>query len=141
MRLFVALLPPPAAAGELAGALDAVRRLDGASALRWTDRSGWHFTLAFLGEVPDSVRSDLDERLGRAAHRHGPHAMRLSGAGRFGERALWIGADGDLTGVGRLADSVRAAARRAGAPADEAHGFQPHLTVARNGGARRGATG
>ncbi|MFC4033612.1 RNA 2',3'-cyclic phosphodiesterase [Streptomyces polygonati] len=139
MRLFVALLPPPAAAGELAGALHAVRRRDDASALRWTQPGGWHFTLAFLGEVPDGVRPGLDERLGRAARRHGPHTLRLSGAGRFGERALWVGAEGDLAGVAGLADSVRAAGRRAGAPADEGHGFQPHLTVARSPGVRRTA--
>jgi RNA 2',3'-cyclic 3'-phosphodiesterase len=136
MRMFVALLPPPAATAELAAALDAVRGLPDAGRLRWTAREGWHLTLAFLGEVPDPARSGLDERLGRAARRHGPYDLRLAGAGRFGDRALWAGAEGDLTAVGRLADSVRAAARRAGVTADEEYGFHPHLTLAR---ALRGA--
>lgn len=131
MRLFVALLPPPAAIAELTAALAPVRAQEHAGALRWTTPEGWHFTLAFLGEVPDEARPGLDERLARAAHRHSPGELRLSGAGRFGDRTLWTGAEGDLTGVGRLADTVRAAARRAGVPADDEHGFHPHLTLAR----------
>lgn len=131
MRLFAALLLPPAAAGELAAALGPVRRLPGASDLRWTAPEGWHFTLAFLGEVPDEIRPELDERLARAARRHGPFDVRLAAGGRFGDRTLWIGAEGDLRGLSHLADSVRAGARRAGAPPAEEHGFRAHLTLAR----------
>ncbi len=137
MRLFAAVLPPPAAVAELAAALAPVRRLPGADDLRWTATEGWHLTLAFLGEVPDTVRPELAERLARAARRHGPHPLRLTGGGRFGDRALWAGADGDTAGLSRLAASVRAAARRAGAPADEERGFRAHLTLARAGRTRR----
>jgi RNA 2',3'-cyclic 3'-phosphodiesterase len=130
MRLFVAILPPPTAVAELAAVLAPLHRLPHAGGLRWTTPAGWHFTLAFLGEVPDPVRPDLDRRLARAAHRHGPHDLRLAGGGRFDDRILWTGAEGDLTGLAQLADSVRAAARRAGtAPADD-H-YHPHLTLAR----------
>ncbi|WP_329178196.1 RNA 2',3'-cyclic phosphodiesterase [Streptomyces sp. NBC_01477] len=131
MRLFVAVLPPPAAVTGPAAALDGLHRLPGARQLRWTAPAGWHYTLAFLGEVPDAVRPDLGERLARAAHRHEPCALRTAGGGRFGDRALWTGAEGDLRELGGLADTVRAAARRAGAPSDEEHGFRPHLTLAR----------
>lgn len=130
MRLFVAVLPPAAATAELAAALGPVRALPGARELRWTASESWHLTLAFLGEVPDDVRPELDERLGRAARRHGPYPLRLSGGGRFGDRALWAGAEGDLSGLAGLADSVRAAARRAGAVPAEEH-FRAHLTLAR----------
>ncbi|WP_405582750.1 RNA 2',3'-cyclic phosphodiesterase [Streptomyces sp. NBC_01190] len=137
MRLFVALLPPPDPVRELSAALSAVRRLGDAAALRWTEPAGWHFTLAFLGEVPDAVRPELHRRLGGAAAADRPHELRLAGAGRFGGRALWVGADGDLPGLVRLAESVRAAARAAGAAADETYGFAPHLTVARTSGVPR----
>ncbi len=135
MRLFVAVLPPPAAVAELAEALGPARRLPGADELRWTPTESWHYTLAFLGEVPDALRPALTERLARAAHRHDAFELRAAGGGHFGDRALWAGAEGDLTALARLADTVRAAARRAGAPADEEHGFRAHLTLAR---ARRG---
>jgi 2'-5' RNA ligase len=135
MRLFVAVLPPPTAVAELAAVLASARRLPQAAELRWTAAESWHFTLAFLGEVPDGLRPELEERLGRAARRHGPYELRLAGGGRFGDRTLWTGAEGDLTGLARLADSARAAARRAGAPPAEDHAYQAHLTLAR---ARRG---
>ncbi|SEG32128.1 2'-5' RNA ligase [Actinacidiphila yanglinensis] len=132
MRLFTAVLPPPAAVAELTAALAPVRRLPGARDLRWTATDGWHLTLAFLGEVPDDVRPELDERLARAARRHEPHTLRLAGAGHFGDSALWTGAEGDVRALSHLAGSVRAAARRAGAPpAGEQHAFLAHLTLAR----------
>lgn len=136
MRLFAALLPPPAAVAELTAGLGPLHRLPGARDLRWTAPDGWHYTLAFLGEVPDTLRPDLDERLARAARRHQPCELRIRGGGRFGDRALWAGAEGDVRAAGALAASVRAAARRAGAPVDEEHGFRAHLTLAR---ASRGA--
>lgn len=131
MRLFVALLPPPDAAAELAAALRPVRRLPDAADLRWTGPDGWHLTLAFLGEVPDGLRPELDERLTRASRRGGPWEVRLAGSGRFGDQVLWTALEGDRAGLSRLADSVRAAARRAGAPPAEEHSFRPHLTLAR----------
>jgi 2'-5' RNA ligase len=131
MRLFVAVLPPPAAITGLAAALDPLHTLPGASELRWTAPAGWHYTLAFLGEVPDAVRPELDERLARAAHRHERCELRTAGGGRFGDRALWTGAEGDVRALARLADTVRAAARRAGAPGDEEQRFRAHLTLAR----------
>ncbi|WUH93048.1 RNA 2',3'-cyclic phosphodiesterase [Streptomyces sp. NBC_00433] len=131
MRLFAAVMPPPAAVTALAAALHPLHALPGARALRWTAPAGWHYTLAFLGEVPDDVRPGLDERLARAARRHQPCELRTAGGGRFGDRALWTGAEGDLRALTALADTVRAAARRAGAPAAEEHGFRAHLTVAR----------
>lgn len=131
MRLFAALLLPPAPAEGLAAALEPLHSLPGARHLRWTAPASWHYTLAFLGEVPDDVRPGLDERLARAARRHAPCELRTAGGGRFGDRALWTGAEGDLRALSRLADTVRAAARKAGAPGDEQHGFRPHLTLAR----------
>lgn len=127
----MAVLPPPDAVADLTAALAPLHRLPGARDLRWTPPEGWHYTLAFLGDVPDALRPDLDERLARAARRHEPCALRTAGGGRFGGRALWAGAEGDLRPLAALAATVRAAARRAGAPADEEHDFSAHLTLAR----------
>ncbi|MFD5541596.1 2'-5' RNA ligase family protein, partial [Streptomyces sp. NPDC127079] len=97
MRLFAAVLPPADVVGELAGAVDRLRRMPGVDALRWTGRPGWHYTLAFYGEVEDGVLPDLSERLARAAHRTAPFALAVAGGGQFGHgRALWGGAAGGL---------------------------------------------
>ncbi len=133
MRLFAALLPPDAVADELAAEVAALRKLPGADWLRWTGRPGWHFTLAFYGEVDDDVVPDLSARLERAAHRTDPFRLALRGGGQFGRgRALWTGAEGDLTTLRLLADRSEAAARKAGVAMGEHRRYKAHLTVARS---------
>ncbi|MFD8955285.1 RNA 2',3'-cyclic phosphodiesterase [Streptomyces xanthophaeus] len=128
MRLFAAVLPPEAAVAELARAVQGVQD----DRLRWTGRAGWHFTLAFMGEVREEVLADLHARLARAAGRTAPFALRLHGSGHFGDRALWAGAAGDLDAMRLLAERADAAARRAGVPMDQHRRYTPHLTLARS---------
>ncbi|MFE6836420.1 RNA 2',3'-cyclic phosphodiesterase [Streptomyces sp. NPDC057705] len=131
MRLFAAVLPPAGAVDELAAAVDAVHD----DRLTWTARAGWHFTLAFMGEVNDDVLPDLHARLERAAHRTAPFSLRLHGCGHFGDRALWVGAAGELPVLRMLAERADAAARRAGVPMEQHRRYTPHLTLARSHGA------
>ncbi len=133
MRLFAAVLPPEDVAAELAAEVAALRGLPGADALRWTGRAGWHFTLAFYGEVADELLPDLSARLERAAHRTAPFPLAVRGGGQFGKgRALWAGAEGDLPALRLLADRAEAAARKAGVPMGEHRRYKAHLTVARS---------
>lgn len=133
MRLFAAVLPPEDVTNELAAEVAVLRGLPGADGLRWTGRPGWHFTLAFYGEVDDELVPDLSDRLERAAHRTEPFPLALAGGGQFGHgRALWTGADGDLETLRLLADRTEAAARKAGVPMGEHRRYKAHLTVARS---------
>ncbi|MFF0556348.1 RNA 2',3'-cyclic phosphodiesterase [Streptomyces sp. NPDC020472] len=131
MRLFAAVVPPPERLDELGHVVDRLRGLPGADGLRWTPRPGWHFTLAFMGEVDEELLPELRARLARAAHRTPPFPLRLHGGGHFGRRALWAGAAGDLDELRLLAERADAAARRAGVPMEEHRRYQAHLTVAR----------
>ncbi|MFJ1993812.1 RNA 2',3'-cyclic phosphodiesterase [Streptomyces asiaticus] len=140
MRLFAAVLPPEAAVAELAARVKALRALPGADVLRWTEREGWHFTLAFFGEVAEDVLPELHTRLARAAHRHHPHELRLAGGGRFDDRVVWVGVDGDSEALRRLADSAEAGGRRAGVPMDRHRPYHPHLTIARARSSRHGSS-
>nr|WP_308801133.1 RNA 2',3'-cyclic phosphodiesterase [Streptomyces polyasparticus] len=137
MRLFVAVLPPEAAVAELAEVTRELKALPGADKLRWTEPAGWHFTLAFLDEVPDTVRPDLEERLRRAARRTAPFELQLYRSGRFGQRALWAGARGEVATLRRLAERAYAAGSKAGLAMEDTHRFVPHLTLARSGAGRR----
>lgn len=138
MRLFAAVLPPPGAVAELGREVRALRRLAGADALRWTQPDGWHFTLAFYGEVPEETVPELARRLERAAVRSAPFPLALAGGGSFGQgKALWTGASGDLAALGRLAGRAQAAGRRAGVGGEEHRHYRAHLTLARG----RGDTG
>ncbi|MFF7327345.1 RNA 2',3'-cyclic phosphodiesterase [[Kitasatospora] papulosa] len=131
-RLFVAVLPPGPAADELAGAVAALHRLPGAMDLRWTVREGWHYTLAFLGNVDEELLPALYTRLERAAHRTEPFPLRIRGGGRFDGRVLWAGAEGGLGTLRLLAERAAAAARRSGIPMEEHQRHTPHLTLARS---------
>lgn len=134
MRLFVALLPPQEAVLQLGALVDRARALPGAGQLRWTERSGWHFTLAFLGEVDDALVPALEARLALTAGEYAAFPLRIAGGGRFGDRALWAGAGGGVETVGRLAAGVEAAAAEAGVPVGREHPYVPHLTLARGDG-------
>jgi 2'-5' RNA ligase len=136
MRLFAAVLPPVEAVEELAARAAGLRGLPGAEALRWTERAGWHFTLAFYGEVGEGTVPELSDRLARAAGRTAPFRLALRGAGRFGDRALWVGAAGDVEVLRVLAGRGEAAGRKAGVPVEAGRRYRPHVTLARGG--RRG---
>jgi 2'-5' RNA ligase len=134
VRLFVAIVPPPAALDELEAAVAPLR--PGWPALRWAGRNAWHLTMAFLGEVSEDKAAALGPRLGRAAARHPSLTLSLAGGGAFSgarrARVLWAGINGDRQALRALAGSVAAGARRAGAPPpDEGRPLRPHLTLAR----------
>ncbi|MBD0424887.1 RNA 2',3'-cyclic phosphodiesterase [Streptomyces sp. TRM S81-3] len=133
MRLFAAVLPPENVTAALAAELAALKKLPGADRLRWTGRPGWHFTLAFYGEVDDDLVPDLSARLERAADRTEPFSLALRGGGQFGHgRALWAGVEGGVRTMRLLADRAEAAARKAGVPMGEHRRYTPHLTLARS---------
>ncbi|MFI8812725.1 MULTISPECIES: RNA 2',3'-cyclic phosphodiesterase [unclassified Streptomyces] len=131
-RLFAAVLPPAPAVAELRRAVAPLHELPGARDLRWTAPEGWHYTLAFLGEVDEDVLPELYGRMERAAHRTEPLPLRVHGGGRFDGRALWAGAAGGLDTLRLLAERADAAARRAGLPMEEHRRYTPHLTLARS---------
>jgi RNA 2',3'-cyclic 3'-phosphodiesterase len=134
MRLFVGLAPSAAAVDDLDAVCAPFR--PGRTDLRWTSRELWHITLAFLGEVSEERLPRLLPRLERAAGRHPELGLSLAGAGAFPGAAranvLWCGLSGDRKGLGELALSVSAGARRAGTPPpDEGRRYRPHVTLAR----------
>lgn len=133
VRLFAAVLPPADVVDELEALVGELKGLAGADRLRWTEPPGWHYTLAFYGEVEEDVVAELSHRLERAARRSEPFALAVRGGGQFGHgRALWAGAEGDLGALRLLAGRAEAAARRAGVPMGEHRRYTPHLTVARS---------
>jgi RNA 2',3'-cyclic 3'-phosphodiesterase len=134
MRLFVAIVLPPAVVAELGAQTIGLR--PAWSGLRWASPDAWHLTLAFLGEVPEGVLPGLGERLERAARRHQAQELAVRGGGAFPSaaraRVVWAGIRADEAALRKLAASVAAGARRAGAPPpDEGRRYRPHITLAR----------
>lgn len=114
---------------------DLATLLEPRTGMPWVDPAQWHLTLAFLASVPAAREDELVERLGVAAARVDPFAVRLTGAGCFPDptraKVLWIGVDAAARDpLGRLATAARAAAGVSGA-APDGRAFVPHLTLAR----------
>jgi RNA 2',3'-cyclic 3'-phosphodiesterase len=142
MRLFVAVIPPPAIVTELSRRL-APLQAPAPPGLRWTSPDSWHITLAFLGEVPQAVLPELTGRLEQAARDHPVADLRLRGGGAFPRAArAWavtavvtgpaVAPPAELRPLDALAAAVAVAAREAGAPppADDPP-YRAHLTLAR----------
>lgn len=138
MRLFVALWPPAEVVEHLqATVADVAGRVDAPSGIRWVATRNLHLTMAFLGEVGPLRRSRTEERLARVCARYPPLTLWLAGAGRFGDRTLFVKVAGEREQLGRLALSVAAAGRRAGLALEE-RPWRAHITLAR---ARQGVVG
>lgn len=131
MRLFAAVLPPAHPLGQLAAEVGRLKQLPDAERLRWTGHDGWHFTLAFYGEVPADVLDELHERLGRRAGlrmgEHRPYTPHLTLArNRSGRLDLvpYTAALADFaSGVWRVEEI---ALMRSHPPAPGVPGSQPH---------------
>lgn len=119
MRLFTAIVPPPAAIAELVAALA------GPAPAGWrrVDPGNWHVTLAFHGDADPAERAAaLAAAGGLAAPR-----LRIEGAGAF-PGVAWATVAADPPAA--LLALVTAAGGDAGA-------FVPHLTVLRRHSRRR----
>ncbi|WP_246268947.1 RNA 2',3'-cyclic phosphodiesterase [Acrocarpospora macrocephala] len=131
--MFVALVPPPDVLAEVEEAVEPLRREW--PELTWVEPVNWHITLAFLGEVPDKARAELGVRLARAAGHHEPVTLALGRSGAFAKpgRAvtLWLSLRAPAR-LARLAGSLAAGARRAGAGHIDERPYRAHFTLARS---------
>jgi 2'-5' RNA ligase len=132
MRTFIAIELGEALCTRLEAELRRLVRL--APDARWVKPDSLHLTLAFLGEVSDSVVPAVGTALARVASRHRPLSLRARGSGSFGPldcpKVLWVGLGGELDALGALQRSIAAEILPLGlAPDHEV--FEPHITLAR----------
>jgi 2'-5' RNA ligase len=133
LRLFVACELPD----EAREALAAVQRLlqeRGAEGLRLVRPEGIHLTLKFLGEVPARRLEAVERVLARAVREPFCFSVQMAKLGSFGGstglRVVWVGLEGEIEGLARLAARVDAALESLGF-ARERRPFAAHLTLAR----------
>ncbi len=133
MRAFVAIELPDSVKKKLAGLVGQLKDA-GIGGLRPVRPEGIHLTLKFLGDVPADRIGAIGDAAGRAAVRHPPFALSLSGVGAFpggrAPRVLWAGIAGDLDRLAALQASVDDCLSELGF-ARERRAFNPHLTLAR----------
>ncbi len=125
IRLFVGLDLPPVVRQALSF------MQGGIPGARWTSKSNYHLTLAFIGEVDESVAAEIDEAL------FGIHApafeLELAGVGQFDRngrtKVLWAGVRPNPA-LEHLQEKVHAALSQRRLPV-ETRRFRPHVTLAR----------
>jgi 2'-5' RNA ligase len=121
MRLFFGLQLSEEAKARLGPVLAGISRVE-----------QLHFTLAFLGEQPESALA----RLGEAAEtvRAPAFDLAIGGTGAFpnpkSPRVLWLGVMEGAQELCSVAEQLRAALRERGFALED-RPFRPHLTIAR----------
>ena len=121
MRLFIALRP----SGEFRAALSVLQdrlREAGVSG-RWLNPSGFHMTLAFVGEWPEDISPFLPAV-------DPPFSVTLSRIGVFRESKVLWAAPEPSEELGSLAEKVRSSLAENGIPFDPKP-FVPHITLGR----------
>ena len=100
--------------------------------IKVVEKENLHFTVKFLGEIPDSVVDEVDKRIGALALQR--MEVDVRGLGAFPDvrrpRVVWAGvAPHDVAPVSKSGQQVIDALEGVG-KSDE-RGFSPHITVAR----------
>jgi 2'-5' RNA ligase len=131
MRLFFAVPLPREAVDDLRAPLEEARRAAGPG-FSFGNVDQLHFTLAFLGEQPETA-VQAAEAAGEAA-RGSAFPIHIASAGAFPSlarpRVAWLGLREGAESLCALADRLRTALAVNGIAFDEKP-FRPHLTVAR----------
>jgi len=131
MRIFVALDIDDEIRERIARFIAEMRAL--AADVRWVAPESLHVTLKFIGEKPDELVKQVQERLSTISATGFDLSFR--GCGFFptskSARVFWIGIEAG-TGLAKLASQVEDALVGIGVP-KEARAFSPHLTLARAG--------
>jgi 2'-5' RNA ligase len=110
------------------------RAFSGSDPVKWVPAHQFHFTLKFLGEIPEPDADRALAALERAASEAGRFAVGLRGLGAFPAPArpsvLWAGLSEGAAELGALANRVEREMAQAGF-APERRPFKPHLTLGR----------
>ncbi len=135
-RLFIAVTLPDEALARCAGETARIGKALGplARGVRFPREEGLHFTLKFLGYVPDEQEPSIHAALSKAATETAPFPLSLAGLQAFPSarrpRVVYLGVKGGGAEMTRLAAAVERHVAPLGFPA-EARSFTPHVTLAR----------
>lgn len=132
MRLFFAIVPPPAVQRAAFAVIRSLR--EEGDGVAWVREENLHFTLRFLGEVGDSALGDVARAAREAAAGHAAFDAALGAAGAFPSarraRVLWLGLAEGAEPLRAVAESLTDALERIGFAREE-RAFSSHLTIGR----------
>lgn len=128
MRLFIAVKIPDHVKEKIKEVYSSLPK-DG---VRPVSLSNLHYTLQFLGEVPDNKLTDIINKLKTVEFE--PFSITVKGVGFFPNesyvRVVWLGSDDQgKEQLNKLANNIEKVLKPLGFIPD--HPFKPHLTIAR----------
>jgi 2'-5' RNA ligase len=133
MRLFIGVPLPAEVIAELS-VISVLLRTDG-DGLRWSASESWHITLLFLGNTSPEQNGCAVSRLREL--RMTPVPIRLEGLGFFDRAGVFFAGVKTTPELILLQKRVATATELCGF-VSEARPYQPHITLARSKGQRRG---
>jgi len=133
-RLFFAITLPDEVRAAAAHVQEQLRVAMGVRGIAWEAPEKFHYTLKFLGDVTQEEHIRATNVAENLAPQFSPFSLTVAGVGVFPQQrrpqVLWLGADGDLPVLTRLAESLdRALSEQGFAP--ETRRYHPHVTLAR----------
>jgi len=134
MRLFIGIKLDSNAIEQIEKFLKPFKKVN--TPIKWVKPGTVHITLKFIGEVPDSQYSKIQQSLSEAfsALKPGEFDVTFKGCGKFGKKdslnIFWIGiAPSDP--LIKIYETIESTLSRLGIPREE-RDFTPHITVGRN---------
>ncbi|MDA4116934.1 MAG: RNA 2',3'-cyclic phosphodiesterase [Thaumarchaeota archaeon] len=130
MRAFLAFETSPTVIDNLLAVEEELRKTK--ADVKLVDRENLHFTVKFLGEIPENVVAEIDKRIGGLALAKMEVGVR--GLGAFPDtrrpRVVWAGVSRqDEPAASKSAQEVIDALRGVGE--EDERRYHPHITVAR----------
>lgn len=131
-RTFVAIETPPDVRSRAAAL---VERLKSSGAkVRWADVQTMHWTLNFLGDVPDNEVADVCQCVTAAVAPVSPFDLEIVGCGAFPKvgrpRTLWLGVGKGAEAMIELQAALERSLAKLGFRPENRQ-FKPHLTLGR----------
>jgi len=132
LRTFVAVETPPEIRSRAAALVERLRATS--AKVRWSDLATMHWTLSFLGDVPDTEIAAVCRKVAAAAEPFTPFELEVCGCGAFPSagrpRTLWLGVGEGREPLVYLQAAVERHLAELGFR-PEARRFAPHLTLGR----------
>lgn len=132
MRFFIALDIPEENSSELIEIQKKIKQIIPQS--RLSDKEKMHLTIAFIGDQPDSLKTELIKIINEAAE--GVKAFTVSPGYIDGfpnihhPLTLWIGVNGEIDNLLVLGERIKDGLKRLQLPQDDRR-YTPHITLAK----------
>jgi 2'-5' RNA ligase len=131
LRCFIALELPEELKKKIYGYIE---KLKSAGAdVKWIPPENLHLTLKFLGNTPEELLKNINERLISLSKSHDRFSLQVSGAGAFPNvkypRVVWLGVH-DSEEIIKLQHDIDESMAGLGFEKDDKQ-FTPHLTIGR----------